>query len=69
MRQLTAFKQWLAEQGITAVFVEKDDTVVLYVNDSSIEPVYMIVDLHGLRGVRGLDNISDAQALLARWVP
>jgi hypothetical protein len=69
MRQLKAFKQWLADQGITAMFVDKDDTVALYVNDSSIEPVYMIVDSHGLRGVRGLDNVSDAQALLARWAP
>jgi hypothetical protein len=69
MRQLKAFKQWLADQGITAVFVDKDDTVALYVNDSSMEPVYMIVDLHGLRGVRGLDDVADAQALLARWIP
>lgn len=69
VRQIKAFKQWLADQDITAVFVEKDDTMSLYVNDGGIEPIYMVADSHGLRGVRGLDNIPDAQALLARWVP
>jgi hypothetical protein len=68
-RQILAFKRWIADQGITAVFIETDELVSLSIDDTSMEPVYMMVDSYGLRGVKGINSISDAQALLARWIP
>lgn len=60
-------RMWLRGHEVIGVQVEHEASTDLFVPDERVGYVFVTLSSNGLRGVRGVRTVADAQALLARW--
>jgi hypothetical protein len=65
---MDALRNAWARQGLTVTAVAHAGETRLFAPDTPDGPVYAVLTDSGLCGVRGLAHLSDARALVARWL-